>query len=907
MDTTTLRHRLSRLSYAQAAKLLGADGKYRLSAGSARYQIGVDLEEAARWDGDEQLSIDLDGATVTVSLSNAHTQRLAFCCSMCGDHDGEEACEHIAAVLSIILEEKLLLGLAKPPKERVAVENLSDEELVKRALAEREERAKTERMRVTRPDGSEKIWGDYAVTNPASGKTYRVALRGRERGESYCDCPDFRKNTLGTCKHIMRVLSGVKRKGLSNAKPWRPTGIEVYLHYAAAVPELRLNLPEKLDGDASKIVAVFRGKVVEDVAGFVKVLRRLAAAGIDVTVFPDAMEHIQRRLFRIHMAELTAAVRKDPKNHPLRKTLLKTELLPYQMDGIAFAAGAGRAILADDMGLGKTIQGVGVAELLAREANIRKVLIVCPASLKAQWKLEIERFSDRDVQLVQGAAKERAALYAGMPFFTICNYEQTLRDLDYIEKAKWDLIILDEAQRIKNWEAATTRIVKSLKSTYALALTGTPMENRLEELYTVATFVDEHRLGPAFRFLNTHLTVDDKGHVLGYKNIGDLRERLKPILLRRTRNMVMSELPPRHTEVIRVEPSEEQAALHYANMQIVRQVTNKAFISEMDMLRLRRALLMCRLSANGTYLVDKQEPNYSTKMQALEELLERLLAEDGRKIILFSEWTTMLDLIKPVLEKLLKGKRDFVRLDGSIPQTKRQALVNRFQKHPECVAFLSTNAGSTGLNLQAANTIINVDLPWNPAVLEQRIGRAHRMGQKRPVQVYLLVTADTLEEKLLSLLGTKRDLALAALDPESDVDMVNMRTGMDELKSRMEVLLGPPPTRPLDMSMATRKQKEAEDQARRERVRDSGGKLLSAALDFLGELLSQAPTSNSTAKPTDDATKPVAANLGEQLRSALSHCITRDETGNAQLRIPLSEAVLDKFTSALEAMLSRNR
>ncbi|MCL2641350.1 MAG: SWIM zinc finger domain-containing protein, partial [Phycisphaerales bacterium] len=311
MDTTTLRHRLSRLSYAQAVKVLGADGKSRLSAGSARYQNAIDLEEAARWDGDERLSIDLDGATVTVSLSAERTQRLAFCCSVCGDGEGE-ACEHIAAAVSIILEEKLLLGLAKPPKERVAVENLSDEQLVRRALAEREERAKTERMRVSRPDGSERIWGDYAVTNPASGKTYRVALRGRERGESYCDCPDFRKNTLGTCKHIMRVLSSIKRKGLKAAKPWKPTGIEVYLHYAAAVPELRVNLPEKLDADASKIVAVFRGKVIDDLPAFVKVLRRLATVGINATVFPDAMEHIQRRLFRIHIADLTAAVRKGP-------------------------------------------------------------------------------------------------------------------------------------------------------------------------------------------------------------------------------------------------------------------------------------------------------------------------------------------------------------------------------------------------------------------------------------------------------------------------------------------------------------------------------------------------------------------------------------------------------------------
>ena len=169
-------------------------------------------------------------------------------------------------------------------------------------------------------------------------------------------------------------------------------------------------------------------------------------------------------------------------------------------------------------------------------------------------------------------------------------------------------------------------------------------------------------------------------------------------------------------------------------MQLVAQIVRKAFISEMDLLRLRQALLMCRMAANSTYLCNKQQPAFSSKLQRIDELFERLFAEPGRKAVVFSEWTTMLDLIE---ETLQRQGLDFVRLDGSVPQKKRQQLVNRFQNEPECQLFLSTNAGSTGLNLQAADTVINVDLPWNPAVLEQRIARAHRMGQKRPVQVYL--------------------------------------------------------------------------------------------------------------------------------------------------------------------------
>src|SRR5207249_6696275 len=131
----------------------------------------------------------------------------------------------------------------------------------------------------------------------------------------------------------------------------------------------------------------------------------------------------------------------------------------------------------------------------------------------------------------------------------------------------------------------------------------------------------------------------------------------------------------------------------------------------------------------------------------------------------------------------------FVRLDGSVPQKLRQGLVHEFKNNPECRLLLTTNAGSTGLNLQAANTVINVDLPWNPAVLEQRIARAYRMGQEQPVQVFVLITGDTIEEKLLSTLSAKRDLALAALDPESDVDQVDLAGGIEELRRRLEVLL----------------------------------------------------------------------------------------------------------------------
>ncbi len=282
--------------------------------------------------------------------------------------------------------------------------------------------------------------------------------------------------------------------------------------------------------------------------------------------------------------------------------------------------GAGRAVLADDMGLGKTIQGIGISELLSMEAGVSRVLVICPASVKSQWRLEIMRFSNRSHQMVLGSAKERAIQYDNSCFFTICNYEQVLRDLLPVERVKWDLIILDEGQRIKNWEAKTSQVIKALKSPFALVLSGTPLENRLDELYSVVEFIDDRRLGPAFRFYNWYRVVDEKGRVLGYKNLDDLRERLKPVLLRRTRKMVMSELPPRATEIRRIPPTDEQLLLHNSQMKIIQTIICKKYISEMDLLRLQKALLICRMAANSTFLVDKVPPGYSSKLVEFENL-----------------------------------------------------------------------------------------------------------------------------------------------------------------------------------------------------------------------------------------------------------------------------------------------
>ncbi|MCO6454144.1 MAG: DEAD/DEAH box helicase [Pirellulaceae bacterium] len=883
-----IRDRLGQLTYRGACRLLGnsEEGENRLRQGG-RFEVNVAEDVYLGGDTLRVTVRDPDLASgqaiVTAVQMTNKPQGLHLHCDQCG-----ASCQHVAAALSTVLEAKLPLGLSAPPDPNEPLENLTEEELLRRALADRQQRAAAEKMTLRSLDAASP-WADYTITSAQSGRTYRVSLRGLELGQSYCSCPDFRTNHLGTCKHVLYALERVRRRfsAAQLDKPYRRRNLSLRLDYGSTLG-LRFNLPHKLDEGAASILGKFRDQATDDVEQIVRRVRKLEQAGYPVHVYPDAEQFIEERLQRQRLEQAAAEIRRDPAGHPLRKELLSVELLPYQLDGIAFAVGAGRAVLADDMGLGKTIQGIGVAELLSRLAGIRRVLVVCPASLKSQWRAEIGRFCRRPCQLVVGSAEQRVEQYENDTFFTICNYEQVLRDQPTVERIPWDLIILDEGQRIKNWESKTSQVIKSLRSQFALVLSGTPLENRLEELYTVISFIDDRRLGPAYRFFHRHRVVDEKGRVGGYRNLDLLREQLRPILLRRTRAGVVQDLPERTTELVRIRPTDEQHALSNEHAKRAAQIAMKKFLTEMDLLQIQKHLLMARMAADSTLLVDKEPPGYSSKLERLAELLEQLGQEADRKIVLFSEWTTMLGLIEPLLAK---AGLDFVRLDGQVPQKQRQQIVHRFQNDRDCRAIIMSNAGTTGLNLQAANTVINVDLPWNPAVLEQRIARAHRMGQKRPVQVYLLVTEDTIEERLLGTLSAKHDLAMAALDVNSDVSEVILQSGIEELRRRLERLLGDKPDAPIDVSQQRAVEAEALAIAgRRDKVAAAGGELLGAALKLVGELIA------TSAEP-----EPAVV---EQVRSGLAGCGERDDEGRLQLRLTLpDDAALQGLASTLARLL----
>lgn len=644
--------------------------------------------------------------------------------------------------------------------------------LIEEQIAERQARAANAVVKILdRPTSG--AYGDYRIKS-GSGRTYRVAVRGPALFENYCSCPDFAVNTLGTCKHIEAMLTRLRqrsRKSRETAASKRMRA-SISLLYGETI-DVRLHLPVNPSPALRSLAAEYfdqAGLLLRERYGqFGQVLDALRNADERAIVYTDALEYIGRenelaeglQLERKLLAKLKRG--QDP-----LAGVLKTRLLPYQTRGALFAACRGRVILADDMGLGKTVQALAATELLRRDKGIERVLVIAPASVKYQWKTEIEKFTNLSAQVIDGLLPRRKTLYAAPLFFNLTSYELAIKDVRFMQELEPDLIILDEAQRIRNWTTATARTIKQLKSRYAFVLTGTPLENKLEELFSVVEFVDGRRLGPAFRFLHEHRVEDEKGHLQGYRGLDRIHDQMAPILLRRTRAEVLKDLPERTDQIFHVPLTPQQAEPYYEQSDILAALMRKwerqGGLSEIDQKRVLSCIQNMRMLCNSTFLFDKTT-HHSPKLHEFREILTELAIEENRKVVVFSEYERMTYLAGEELRKLRIG---FVSLHGGVPSRQRGALIEKFRNDPECKVFLSTDAGGVGLNLQAASAVVNFEPPWNPARLEQRIGRVHRFGQSRPVSVIHMLTSGSIEERVWETLKLKKSLFAGVFDSPTD-------------------------------------------------------------------------------------------------------------------------------------------
>jgi superfamily II DNA or RNA helicase len=624
--------------------------------------------------------------------------------------------------------------------------------------------------------GSEPFFSEFRVSNPASKSSYRVAVRGLEPGGNFCSCPDYATSELGTCKHIEFTLARLeKKRGAKTAfaRGYQPAFSELYLrnegrrslHFRAGTdcpPALRDAAADLFDAERS-------GMLPEERLGELDHFMTMASnCDHEFRAYDDALDFVAGRRDADRRAAKLEQVFPRGAADPKLLGLLKAPLYPYQAEGALFAVRAGRALIGDDMGLGKTIQAIAAAEILARHFGVAKVLVICPTSLKYQWQSEIMRFSGRQdetaVRVISGGRAQRQKDYAVDNFCKITNYEKLRPDLDLIAAWAPDLVIVDEAQRVKNWNTIAARALKRIDSPYAIVLTGTPLENKLEELISIVQFVDQHRLGPTWKLLHEHQVKDEAGRVTGYTGLEKIGQTLSPVMIRRRKAEVLRQLPSRTDQNLLVPMTEMQMLYHHENADVVAKIVQRwrktGFLSDKDQRRLTCALQNMRMSCNSTYLLD-QETDHGVKADELAALFDKLFADPEAKAVVFSQWTRTHDII---IRRLEARELGYVCFHGGVPSEKRPALVERFRDDPACRVFLSTDAGGTGLNLQHASTLVNMDLPWNPAILEQRIARIHRMGQSRPVQVVNFVAKGTIEEGMLSVLAFKRSLSAGILD-----------------------------------------------------------------------------------------------------------------------------------------------
>ncbi|MBL0274567.1 MAG: DEAD/DEAH box helicase [Anaeromyxobacter sp.] len=705
------------------------------------------------------------------------SQGLGTACSC-----GESRCAHGAALGLVLLGE-----VSTAPEVEAAGLGARDAE-----LRRREARGASDLFEVRRQPGQPAgLTGGWLVSSP-SARAYRVVLRSLVERHNGCTCPDFATNLLGTCKHVEAVLHRLRTDAPRRwARAVEEGPAAGYLHLAFT-PEATVGLRPAPGGGAPgrRLAEAFFGRDGTLAAPLEVAWSALEAAareaGLEV---PDEVAALGARA--VEAAELERRRREVEAEVRAAGPLppgLRRRLYPYQVEGVAFLASRGRALLADEMGLGKTAQAIAALVHLARRGEVRRTVVVCPASLKHQWQRELLEFAGlgpADVAVVGGARAARLATYAAAPPVLVTSYELVRADARELSALAPDLLVLDEAQRIKNWRTRTAAVVKGLTSRFAFVLTGTPLENRLDDLYSLMQVVDPHRFGPLWRFNEEFTRLDEAGRPVGYRGLDRLRERLAPVALRRRKEEVLTDLPARLVSRRVVPMGAAQVALHAEADESAARLLAAARqrpLTPSEEQRLLRAFQRMRLASDAAGLVDGVTEG-APKLEELERLLEELCLAGGRKVVVFSEWERMQAMAAEVCQRLGVGH---VRLHGGVPAAARGALVDRFREDPACQVFLSTDAGGVGLNLQAASHVVNLDLPWTPAVLAQRIARVHRLGQREPVNVVLLVSEGSFEERLEASLTGKRALFEAAVGDDTETSDLELAT----LARRLATTLG---------------------------------------------------------------------------------------------------------------------
>jgi len=615
--------------------------------------------------------------------------------------------------------------------------------MIKRVWEERLDKAKKANYKVQLADN---LFGEHTLIDE-KGRSYQVTLKDFDKKTGYIDNIDWKTNKLGTTKHILFLFQYLE------AHPRKKARLEKHYPFVEIFTDPRNEykiswyFPEALLSDEQALLSEYfeNNTYIEDakIPSFFSFFQKSKDFG-RIKIREEVYEKIEAYFEKVELAQLE-------KQNTLDFSIINATLYPYQKEGIAFSVFKKGVIIADEMGLGKTLQAITTAILKKEIFNFKKTLVVCPASVKHQWKNEILKFSKEKAVVIEGNPQERHEMYT-----------------------KNTVVILDEAQKIKNYETKTAVAIKGVQKKHGLVITGTPLENKLLDLYSIVQFVDQKLLAPQWEFSYKHCIFDTqyKNKIHGYYNLQNLKKCLQSILIRREKSEVFEQLPTIVQKNIYVNLSDEQAAMHIGFSKGIAKILGKKFKTSYDWQKLMLLLTKMRMVCDSSYLIDKQS-YHSPKMVELRAILvERLnVKKNKRKVIIFSEWVTMLDLIGGMLNQ--EGIT-YTKLTGKVPASKRHSLIKEFEENDECSVFLSSESGGAGLNLQIADTVINFELPWNPAKKNQRIGRIDRIGQQQQkLHVFNLLSYNSIEIKIATGLLLKQSLFDGVLNEGSLTDEVD--------------------------------------------------------------------------------------------------------------------------------------
>jgi superfamily II DNA or RNA helicase len=643
-------------------------------------------------------------------------------------------------------------------------------------------RAREEAPAITNRDARHPIFSNFEVHSP-SGVTYSVEIRDLQERHFSCDCVDFSINGLGTCKHVEAVLTHLRTgdpDGFARAAAEGSPRIDLMpdrpartLHVEHGLERLPRGLRRLFDGEGR-----LAGGLTPEMA--LEWWQRSPQPELRISQEVAPWIECRRRENESHALRRSYEQNVQAGLWPGQETLFP--LFPYQRAGMLHLACAERALLADEMGLGKTTQAIAACALLRRMGRVERVLVVTPVSLRGEWAEQIGRLTRASCRVVEGGRAQRLAAYQRetAAVFSIVTYEQMLTDaLEVNERLRPQAVILDEAQRIKNWSTKTALAVKRLRSRYAWVLTGTPPEERIDELYSLVSFLDPSVFGPLFRFNREFYEFDENGRPRGCRNLDKLRERVRPLLLRRRKADVASELPNRSERTFLVPLGDRQRSASRAREAVVNKLLagqHRRPLPAAQRERLIREANMLRMLADTGYILDAHDRT-CPKIDELGRILPDCISDPGVKVLIFSEWERMLELVADLCRRLRLG---CAFQTGRQTAAQRRAELQRFRDEPNCRILLCTDASGQRVNLASASVVVQCDQPWNEARLEQRIARAWRPEEMRPLTVLNLVSEHTIEHRIQLSRGT-----VSSASPG--------RSGANDFVRRLEALWPPAP------------------------------------------------------------------------------------------------------------------